>query len=55
MSAPLLAKALAGDVFFAFISAIAFATILAVVAGLDHQRFHILRPRSLDERDPSRR
>src|SRR5499425_1244800 len=34
MSAPLLAKALAGDVFFAFISAIAFATILAVVAGL---------------------
>jgi cation/acetate symporter len=34
MSAPLLAKALAGEVFFAFISAIAFATILAVVAGL---------------------
>jgi cation/acetate symporter len=34
MSAPLLAKALAGDVFFAFICAIAFATILAVVAGL---------------------
>lgn len=34
MSAPLLAKVLAGDVFFAFISAIAFATILAVVAGL---------------------
>ena len=34
MSAPLLARALAGDVFFAFISAIAFATILAVVAGL---------------------
>jgi len=34
MSAPLLAKAIAGDVFFAFISAIAFATILAVVAGL---------------------
>ncbi|MFN7947362.1 MAG: cation acetate symporter [Blastocatellia bacterium] len=34
MSAPLLAKALAGDLFFAFISAIAFATILAVVAGL---------------------
>jgi cation/acetate symporter len=34
MSAPLLAKAVAGDVFFAFISAIAFATILAVVAGL---------------------
>jgi cation/acetate symporter len=34
MSAPLLAQRLGGDVFFAFISAIAFATILAVVAGL---------------------
>ena len=34
MSAPLLAQSLAGDLFFAFISAIAFATILAVVAGL---------------------
>ncbi len=34
MSAPLLAQRLAGDVFFAFISAVAFATILAVVAGL---------------------
>src|ERR1700723_3325586 len=34
MSAPLLAQALAGDIFFAFICAIAFATILAVVAGL---------------------
>ena len=34
MSAPLLAQALAGDIFFAFISAVAFATILAVVAGL---------------------
>lgn len=34
MSGPLLAQSLAGDVFFAFISAIAFATILAVVAGL---------------------
>ncbi len=34
MSAPLLAQALGGDIFFAFISAIAFATILAVVAGL---------------------
>jgi cation/acetate symporter len=34
MSAPLLAQVLAGDLFFAFISAIAFATILAVVAGL---------------------
>src|ERR1700674_1494468 len=34
MSAPLLAQALGGSVFFAFICAIAFATILAVVAGL---------------------
>jgi len=33
-SAPLLAQALGGEVFFAFISAVAFATILAVVAGL---------------------
>ena len=34
MAAPLLAKAVGGDIFFAFISAVAFATILAVVAGL---------------------
>src|SRR5712664_1641008 len=34
MSAPLLAQALGGDLFFSFISAVAFATILAVVAGL---------------------
>jgi cation/acetate symporter len=34
MSAPLLAHALGGEAFFAFISAVAFATILAVVAGL---------------------
>jgi cation/acetate symporter len=34
MSAPLLAEALGGEIFFGFISAIAFATILAVVAGL---------------------
>ncbi|HSC56959.1 MAG TPA: cation acetate symporter [Nitrospira sp.] len=34
MSAPLLAQVLAGNIFFAFISSIAFATILAVVAGL---------------------
>jgi cation/acetate symporter len=34
MAAPLLAKALGGDMLFAFISAVAFATILAVVAGL---------------------
>jgi cation/acetate symporter len=34
MAAPLLAKALGGDVLFGFISAVAFATILAVVSGL---------------------
>jgi cation/acetate symporter len=34
MVAPLLAQNLGGEVFFAFISAVAFATILAVVAGL---------------------
>jgi cation/acetate symporter len=34
MAAPQLAEALGGPVFFAFISAVAFATILAVVAGL---------------------
>ena len=34
MSAPLLARFLGGEAFFAFISAVAFATILAVVAGL---------------------
>ncbi len=34
MAAPELAHFLGGDVFFAFISAVAFATILAVVAGL---------------------
>ena len=34
MAAPFLAQALGGEVFFAFISAVAFATILAVVAGL---------------------
>lgn len=34
MAAPELARALGGEVFFSFISAVAFATILAVVAGL---------------------
>jgi cation/acetate symporter len=34
MAAPQLAQAMGGDLFFAFISAVAFATILAVVAGL---------------------
>ncbi|HUC91163.1 MAG TPA: cation acetate symporter [Paenibacillus sp.] len=34
MAAPLLARALGGDFLFAFVSAVAFATILAVVTGL---------------------
>src|SRR5512143_2103568 len=34
MAAPLLAEALGGNIFFGFLSAVAFATILAVVAGL---------------------
>ena len=34
MAAPELARLLGGEIFFAFISAVAFATILAVVAGL---------------------
>jgi cation/acetate symporter len=34
MAAPELARAMGGELFFAFISAVAFATILAVVAGL---------------------
>ncbi len=34
MAAPELAQFLGGDIFFAFIAAVAFATILAVVAGL---------------------
>lgn len=34
MAAPLLAEALGGEVLFSFVSAVAFATILAVVAGL---------------------
>jgi cation/acetate symporter len=34
MSAPLLSQFMGGEIFFAFVSAVAFATILAVVAGL---------------------
>jgi cation/acetate symporter len=34
MSTPLLARMIAGDIFFALVTAVAFATILAVVAGL---------------------
>ena len=54
MSAPLLAETLGGEVFFAFISAVAFATILAVVAGLTIQREHFVRARFLHERHSSR-
>ncbi|MFE5320332.1 cation acetate symporter [Paenibacillus sp. NPDC056579] len=60
MAAPLLAKALGGDFFFAFISAVAFATILAVVTGLvlsaasafAHDFYtHILRKGSASEKE----
>ena len=34
MAAPMLAKAVGGDIFLGFLAAVAFATILAVVAGL---------------------
>ncbi len=34
MSTPLLARLVGGEIFFAFVTAVAFATILAVVAGL---------------------
>src|SRR5258708_13057891 len=34
LAAPLLAREVGGDVFMSFVAAIAFATILAVVAGL---------------------
>ena len=34
MAAVLVAKSVGGDIFYGFISAVAFATILAVVAGL---------------------
>ncbi|PZE21375.1 solute symporter family protein [Paenibacillus xerothermodurans] len=60
MAAPLLARAVGGDFFFAFISAVAFATILAVVAGLvlsaasafAHDFYtHIVRRGQADERE----
>ncbi|WP_028547551.1 solute symporter family protein [Paenibacillus sp. UNC451MF] len=63
MAAPLLAKALGGDLFFAFISAVAFATILAVVTGLvlaaasafAHDFYtHILRRGSATEKEQMR-
>ncbi|MGU3470915.1 cation acetate symporter [Paenibacillus sp. D51F] len=63
MAAPLLAKALGGEFLFAFISAVAFATILAVVAGLvlsaasafSHDFYnHILRKGQAKEKDQVR-
>lgn len=60
MAAPLLAQAVGGDLLFAFISAVAFATILAVVAGLvlsaasafAHDFYnHILRKGKASERE----
>ncbi|RJG23969.1 cation acetate symporter [Paenibacillus thiaminolyticus] len=60
MAAPLLAQALGGDFFFALISAVAFATILAVVTGLvlsaasafAHDFYnHILRKGRANERE----
>lgn len=60
MAAPLLAQALGGDFFFALISAVAFATILAVVTGLvlsaasafAHDFYnHILRKGTANERE----
>lgn len=60
MAAPLLAKVLGGDFLFAFVSAVAFATILAVVAGLvlsaasafGHDFYtHILRKGQVTEKE----
>ncbi len=60
MAAPLLAQAIGGDFLFAFISAVAFATILAVVAGLvltgasafSHDFYsHIIRKGKATERE----
>jgi cation/acetate symporter len=63
MAAPLLAQALGGEFLFAFISAVAFATILAVVAGLvlsaasafAHDFYgHILRKGKVTEKEQMR-
>ncbi len=63
MAAVHLAKAVGGDVFLGFISAVAFATILAVVAGLtlsgasavSHDLYaNVFKPGDADERDELR-
>ena len=60
MAAPLLAQALGGDLLMAFVSAVAFATILAVVAGLvlsgasafAHDFYsHIIKKGNVSEKD----
>ena len=54
MSAPLLAQRLAGDVFFAFISADRVRHDPGRGRRTDHQRVHVLRARFLHQRDPPR-
>jgi len=63
MAAPLLAEVLGGEPFLGFISAVAFATILAVVAGLtlsgaaalSHDLWgHVIKKGKVDERDQLR-
>ena len=63
MAAPLLAEKLGGEVFLGFIAAVAFATILAVVAGLtlagasalSHDVYvHVVRGGHADEREQMR-
>ena len=63
MAAPLLAEVLGGTAFLGFISAVAFATILAVVAGLTlsgaaalaHDLWgHVVRKGKVDEREQLR-
>ena len=60
LAAPLLARAVGGDIFLSFVSAIAFATILAVVAGLTIAAsttfahdiwFAVIKPQREDERE----
>ena len=52
MAAPLVAELLGGTPFLGFIAAVAFATILAVVAGLDARRRERAVARHLHARDP---
>ena len=54
MAAPLAAELLGGTAFLGFIAAVAFATILAVVAGPDARRRERAVPRHLRARGPRR-